>query len=308
MNALANTVVAPRVETGVAAQWNLSIGGIQIQISAAPGMKAALRAPADSFKAAGDRPVAIKLTLDWADHLEHLGDLIFDSGALWRLFKNGERWIFDFATPLFGSAPYKRMVCDSAFSAGEILLSTQYFDRNSTVYPLEYPLDEVLVTHRLMHDSGVEIHGCGLVSEDRKGLLFVGHSGAGKSTTARLWGRSKAATVLSDDRIILRARGDGVWMYGTPWHGDEGLASPARSRLDSVFLLEHATVNSMKPLRASQAVSELLARTFVPMHSAQALNEAIKVLEAVVAQAPNFKFGFVPDQSSVQYAAVFDAN
>ena len=34
--------------------------------------------------------------------------------------------------------------------------------------------------------------------------LFVGHSGAGKSTTTRLWTAREDVEVLSDDRIIVR--------------------------------------------------------------------------------------------------------
>jgi hypothetical protein len=309
MKLLHATTLALAEEAKPAVCWSLSIGGLQLQVSAALGLMAELRSPVGDFAAPAKASPAIRFTVDWAERLDHCdGQPVFDSGALWRLFKRGSGWCFDFATPLFGPAPYKRMLADSDFSVGEILLNLQYFDPGTVVFPLEYPLDEVLITHRLTYDSGVEIHACGLADEAGRGVLFVGHSGAGKSTTARLWDRSQAATVLSDDRVILRVHDDGVWMYGTPWHGDEGLASPARCKLHRVLVLEHAASNVAQPLRSSQAVSELLSRSFAPMHSPIAVREAIRVLEAAVAQAPCYRFGFVPDPSAVDYAAGLNAN
>jgi hypothetical protein len=62
--------------------------------------------------------------------------------------------------------------------------------------------------HRLTQEKAIELHGCGIVRTDGVGNLFVGHSGAGKSTTTRLWTSRQDVEVLSDDRIILR-RDDG---------------------------------------------------------------------------------------------------
>ena len=70
--------------------------------------------------------------------------------------------------------------------------------------PLDYPLDELLIMHRLTQEKAIELHGCGIVRADGAGNLFVGHSGAGKSTTTRLWTEVEDVEVLSDDRIIVR--------------------------------------------------------------------------------------------------------
>ena len=70
--------------------------------------------------------------------------------------------------------------------------------------PMDYPLDELLIMHRLTQEKAIELHGCGMVRADGTGNLFVGHSGAGKSTTTRLWTAHEDVEVLSDDRIIVR--------------------------------------------------------------------------------------------------------
>ncbi|HYM76014.1 MAG TPA: hypothetical protein VE377_08555 [Candidatus Dormibacteraeota bacterium] len=58
--------------------------------------------------------------------------------------------------------------------------------------------------HRLTQEKAIELHGAGIVRADGIGNLFVGHSGAGKSTTTRLWTEREDVEVLSDDRIIVR--------------------------------------------------------------------------------------------------------
>ena len=97
--------------------------------------------------------------------------------------------------------------------------------------------------------------------------LFVGQSGAGKTTMARLWLAEPGAVILSDDRIVLRSELDGVWMYGTPWHGDAPLASPRRARLARLFFLRHDTSNAITSVSGSRAAARLFAASFPPFHS-----------------------------------------
>ena len=67
-------------------------------------------------------------------------------------------------------------------------------------------------------------------SSGRTGLaiLFVGHSGAGKSTTTRLWTERENVEVLSDDRIIVRRDEAVASEAGTAFRGRMGLQSRTR--------------------------------------------------------------------------------
>ena len=166
--------------------------------------------------------------------------------------------------------------------------------------PLEYPLDELLWIHRLSMGDGVEVHGCGVITPDGRGLLLTGHSGAGKSTSARLWSQRDGARLLSDDRIILRREKGRVWMYGTPWHGDAGIAESERWPLDGIFVLAQAPSNALRPLGSLEASAELYARSFVPHHSAEAVTFILDFFSKVTGQVPCFEFSFVPDLTAVE--------
>jgi hypothetical protein len=228
------------------------------------------------------------------------GELVFDSGGLWKLFRNSEGYCFRFTTEFIGPLPYKQATVAADFKTGRIDLSREYFAADQPVNPLEYPLDELLWIHRLAMGQGVEVHGCGVIAPDGRGMLLTGHSGAGKSTSARLWSKHLASRVLSDDRIILRQENGRIQMYGTPWHGDAGIAEAAHSPLDTIFVLQHGKANELRPLGVAEGTAELFARSFVPHHSPNGLSAVLKFFHAVTASVPCFEFSFVPDFTAVE--------
>ncbi|MGH7208368.1 MAG: hypothetical protein ACREIL_03180, partial [Nitrospiraceae bacterium] len=178
------------------------------------------------------------------------GEQLFESGGLWNLVAENGSLRFSFTSPALGPLPYKMARLDKDFTAGEILIHRPYFPLGRAVYPLEYPLDELLLIHLLAAGRGVEVHACGVVDSDGRGYLFAGQSGAGKTTMARLWQKAGGAgevMVLSDDRIVLRYEAGRFWMYGTPWHGEAELSSAARAPLNGIYLLRHGPSNKLVP-------------------------------------------------------------
>ena len=84
-------------------------------------------------------------------------------------------------------------------------------------------------------------------------------------------------------------------MYGTPWHGDEPLASPARAEVTRGFFLEHAASNHAGRVGGATAVAKLLARSFPPFSSATGLDTTVSLLAEIVQRIPFVDFGFVPN-------------
>ena len=146
------------------------------------------------------------------------GRQLFDSGTTWGLSESEAKFQFDFNAAIFGNRPFKRLLIDTHFRNGTLQMSEECLaDLPNSVEPLGYPLDELLIMHRLTQESAIELHSCGIVRTDGTGDLFVGHSGAGKSTTTRLWTERENVEVLSDDRIIVR-RDEGA--VETPRHAN----------------------------------------------------------------------------------------
>ena len=242
----------------------------------------------------------VELSLQWVDSLNEAAGLeLFDSGSVWKLYEDGSDLQFDFASPAVGPSPYKRLHIDREFRRGLLLLNRSCFPNPTTCNPLEYPLDELVVMHRLGRERGVEVHAAGMRDADGNAYLFLGHSGAGKSTTTRLWNQQHSMTILSDDRIILREHDGEVWMHGTPWHGEAAFAAPEKARIERLFILEHAHENRITPLSGSRAVGEVMARSFLPFYDGAALENTMSFLQEIVATIPCYRLEFLPDGTVV---------
>ena len=315
----------------------IRIGAVSIAIQSDNSIDVALVPSLEPFRdevAHPDITVRVRRT----SKLKRINRLAeFESGSVWRLYNENGVFHFDFQTPVLGDFPYKRLVIDREFCRAELLLNRQCLPDTGPVVPLDYPLDELLIMHRLTQEKAIELHGTGIVRPNGEANLFVGHSGAGKSTTTRLWTATEEVEVLSDDRIIVRrdkgnptmnrptddstekggilhsaqidkhiprfARNDtrknAMRMYGTPWHGEAMFASPNSAPLMRIFVLEHGHGNVITPLSPSQSVAELFARSFVPFHRHEYVESALAFLEELVDEVPVYRYAFEPDQRAV---------
>jgi hypothetical protein len=269
-------------------------------VSTEPGVALAVSGPGSRFLVP-DGPADVDIEVTRVPHLTHPeGEKLFDSGVVWKLYRDRQGFVFSFTSGLTGPAPYRVAGFDPSFACGQVWLNLACLGNHEVFTPLEYPLDELLMINLLARGRGVEVHGCGVIDRDGAGYLFAGHSGAGKSTTARLW-HDRQATILSDDRIILRLRGDEVWMYGTPWHGEEGFASPGSARLARIFFLEHGRDNRASPVCGAGAAARLFARSFPPFHDRAGLDFTMELLDGIVDRVPCCDLAFVPDGRSVSF-------
>ena len=252
----------------------------------------------------------VRIRADWGELFEGPGgEKLFDCGGLWKMYKKNGAYLFSFGLKDLDSIPYKIARVQRDFRCGEVLLHRPYFDTGLPIYPLEYPLDELLLIHSLALGRGVEMHACGVVDSLGQGHLFVGQSGAGKTTMSRLWQNEPGMVILSDDRIVLRQMEDGLRMYGTPWHGEGGMASPSRALLRRVYFLRHGEKNQRLPVMASmtgtEVVARMLAASFVPFYNKGAMDFTLGFFEEIVEAVPSYELGFVPDGCAVEFIKGF---
>ena len=225
------------------------------------------------------------------------GRLLFDSGAVWRAYDDGGGFRIDCSSDALGDIPYKSAFFDRELREGRILMRRDAL--TDTMHPLDYPLDEVVVAHLLGRGRGVELHGCGIIDRDGRGQLFVGQSGAGKTTTARVWLSEGDYEIVSDDRVIVRFV-DGEWrMFGTPWHGEAELSSASSAPLGAIHLLVQASRTELVALPPAQAAAELFGCTFPPFYDSDAIAFTLECLSRIVRDVPVRALRFLPDRSVI---------
>jgi len=192
-------------EPGAALSSSFSVGGLSVKVIGNLTSDATLPKSLEPFRIEAG-PSDVDINVEWADSLPlTCGRQLFDSGITWRVYESAAGFQFDFSAPILGEQPYKRLFVDNRFRSATLEMNGGILSRfRDMADPLGYPLDELLIMHRLTQEKAIELHSCGIVRADGTGNLFVGHSGAGKSTTTRLWTEREDVEVLSDDRIIVR--------------------------------------------------------------------------------------------------------
>lgn len=224
---------------------------------------------------------------------------VFDSSPIWSLYRADDLSIF----VIYEEMPDQTMILvyPSSLKTADL-----YFPDapGRLYYPLLGPAMELLMINYLVGQTGVVIHGCGIV-KNNSGLLFVGESGAGKSTLANLWSRGKGVDVLSDDRTIVRCIDGEFRMYGTPWHGEAKFGSPRGVKLEKMYFLRHSQKNVTQPLTRTQAVLKMLQCSFPPYWDAAEMQITMELFERLATRISCCELAFRPDESAIQFVASF---
>lgn len=185
--------------------------------------------------------------------------LLMDSASTWALGRatlGSWRYHFGPSPTQTSDPPVFHLFTDETFSRGALYVGDR--TGRETIESGElYPLDEVLVRHWLAYHGGLHLHAAG-VEIEHKGYLFLGDSGAGKSTIAGFFEDELGGErVYSDDRIIVRDHGGQWLMHGSPWHGTLARIKPASLPLGGFCFIEQDSVHRVKRLSRSEALAKL---------------------------------------------------
>lgn len=157
--------------------------------------------------------------------------------------------IFEF---YLGGRSTGQLICDAKFSGGKILLSgySSKFAINNSLMVM-YALATSNRNTLLFHSA--------VVNCDGNGYMFLGKSGTGKSTHARLWLKNIQGTdILNDDNPVVRITENGVKVYGSPWSGKTPCYKNQELPLGGIVLLSQAPYNKIVRLHVIEAYAAVV--------------------------------------------------
>ena len=243
----------------------------------------------DPFASSGEPDIIIRVAP--GAYEGEKGGMHFECPPIWTLYRHKRKSLIDIFPDLNGTV--NTLIFGSPLCEAELYLGKE------SQNPFCSPTMELLMVNYLAQGKGIILHACGVVWEG-EGLLFVGESGAGKSTMARLWSKEDGAEVVSDDRTVVRQKGNEFWMYGTPWHGEEKFASPGAARLERIFFLSKRKVNALRPLRGVDPVSRFLICSFPPYWDSRGMAFTLKFLTEMATRIHCQELSFKPDRSVIE--------
>jgi MoaA/NifB/PqqE/SkfB family radical SAM enzyme len=164
-----------------------------------------------------------------------------------------------------------------------------------------FPSDQVLIARLLADRQGCYFHSAAAIVNGA-GMIFIGHSEAGKTTTTHLLtdasrpgnGSSNLQVeILCDDRNIVRRLEDGWWVYGTWSHGDSPLISANGAPMHAILFLEQGDENTLTPLiDRKEIVRRLLGCVVKSFVTADWWNKTLDTIERMSHEAPCYVMRF----------------
>jgi hypothetical protein len=150
--------------------------------------------------------------------------------------------------------------------------------------------DQIVLARVLADRRACYLHSAAVIVEGA-GLLFVGHSEAGKSTIAGLLdGRSQ---LLCDDRNIVRRWPDGFRVHGTWSHGEIPRVSAASAPLAAIFLLTKAEENRLVKVADRVRLATVLAACMIrPVLDAGWWEKSLNLVESMMNEIPCYEMRF----------------
>jgi len=279
-------------------QFNLSLGGLTISLipDQTLGEFDLVKRTID-FRTLEAPEILLKVHCGWFPDLNG-GEVFFDTAHTWQMLRVEGSYVIKVCTP--DLAPYQVGVFSPDFRSGDIYIASNEETPRRYIFPLSYPMGELFLMNLLGTGYGILFHATGVIDQG-KGYLFTGHGGAGKTTIARLWDGLTGVQVVNDDKVIVRKEAEEFRLYGTPWHGDGGMALPDSAPLSMVFILKQATKNYSKALHPVEVAGSLLARAFVPLWDDDKITYSLAFLDTLSQGIPCLELGFRPETSIVNF-------
>jgi len=147
--------------------------------------------------------------------------------------------------------------------------------------------------------DGMPLHAA-MVEKDGYGVVFLGPSGMGKSTQAKLWVEHQGADFIIGDRPGLR-RIDGQWIgFGMPWDGKDGIKQQKQVPIRALISLEQAPENSIRRLTKQEAMIVLLNQVMMPMWDDAAMALLTPLMGQLASEIPFYHLKNLPNKEATE--------
>ncbi|MGD0613279.1 MAG: hypothetical protein ABSB41_17410 [Anaerolineales bacterium] len=228
--------------------------------------------------------------------------------APWAIYQQGDGWVYlGILSQAEDPALWKVVTFNPDHTHAQIYNTNPDAYLKGDLHSLTmFPSDQILIARLLADRNGCYLHSAGAIL-DGAGMLFVGHSEAGKSTITRLLMKSssveqvdgrRGVEILCDDRNIVRRWEAGWRVYGTWSHGDVQNVSPASAPLRAMCFIEQATENTLTLLTDRKEINHrLLACLIKPFVTATWWHKTLDLIEQMGREVPCYVMRF--DKSGV---------
>ena len=192
--------------------------------------------------------------------------------------------VFKFGNSLF-------LICSKDYSEGRIIMpECKFKNAFNEALKMMYALATA--------GKGTMIIHAAVVSCECKGYLFLGPSGTGKSTHARLWLKHFEGTELvNDDHPVVR---DGI-VYGSPWSGKK---TPCYRNVSipigGIVMLSQAPYNKIRRLSGIEAYVDLAESVGGMPWNIRISEDLHQTMNRLASTVPMWHLECLPDEAAAR--------
>lgn len=147
----------------------------------------------------------------------------------------------------------------------------------------------------------LEMHSS-VVSVDGRAYMFLGKSGAGKSTHSRMWLQNIPGTeLMNDDNPIVRILKNGeVWVYGSPWSGKTPCYKNVSAPVGGLVSIVQAPQNRIRKMNPIEAYVILSASVSGFRADAKMADGLFETMEKLISSVGFYELECLPDAGAAE--------
>lgn len=159
----------------------------------------------------------------------------------------------------------------------------------------------LMYAFRTAQMNTLEMHAS-VVTRAGRAQMFLGVSGAGKSTHSRMWVENlHGSELLNDDNPIVRVLPDGdVRVYGSPWSGKTPCYKNASAPLAAFVSIRKAPHNKLIRQSPVEAYSSIYTSCSGFRADKEMADGIHATMEALIASVPGFVLECLPDADAAK--------
>jgi MoaA/NifB/PqqE/SkfB family radical SAM enzyme len=210
----------------------------------------------------------------------------------WRIYRKNGSWIYKGVSSNQDDSNMNRVMIFNEDHTHAIIYNNgaEQFLKGGLNSLTLFRTDQFLLARILADRKGCILHSSAAALKGY-GLVFVGHSGAGKSTTLQIL--NEKVEMLSEDRNIIRRRPDSFRIYST-WSNLKAPTGPSASApLSAIFFLVKSRQNRLVPIEdRKEILIRLTACLIRPLMTADWWEKSLSLIEQIAREIPCYDMEF----------------
>ncbi|MFD2214038.1 hypothetical protein [Metabacillus endolithicus] len=181
-----------------------------------------------------------------------------------------------------------------SYKRADYLIRVDHLYKNAMIWvhndlALKHALMNLYSSFIVYHNWGILLHSS-CVIDNGNAHIFSGHSGAGKSTAAKL---STPRDLLADEASIIQITSNKVIVFDSPFRSElHSKCMNTSFKLESIQLLHQSQLNKREQLSKSSSMLHLLDKVFYWTESSGEMTKIFHLICNLVKQVPIYDLHF----------------